>query len=105
MTLLCPVRVDVECEGCRYSVIVVVWLPFVVKVEAECLCTRQLAGARPGLTTGSHTGMQNATHWMVKARDEVWRGDGNGRFHRTSTTAPSSHFGDFVLSVTDNNND
>ena len=100
MISLCAVRVDVEGEGYRYSVIVVVWLPFVVDVEAECRSTRQQAGARPGLTTGSHAGMQSVTHWTVKAMGEVWWGDENGRFRRILTTAPSSHFGNVVLSVT-----
>jgi hypothetical protein len=92
MTSLWAERVDVEGEGCCYNVIVVVWLPFVIEVEAECRCTCQTAGALPGLTTGSHDDMKSATHCTVKARGEVWWGDENGCFR--------SDFGDVVLSVT-----
>ena len=42
--------------------ITVVWLLFVVLVEAKCLRNRQPASTRPGLTVGPHTSMQSATH-------------------------------------------
>jgi hypothetical protein len=100
MTPLSVVMVGVEDAGCRYIVIVVVWLSFVILVERECCRTCQPAGAHPGLTTGSHSGVYSVLRLIVKASSEFWWGEGNGHFHRILTTGPSSHFGDFVLSVT-----
>ena len=46
-----------EGEGCRYSVIVFVWLLFVVKVEAKCL-----------LLDDNRYGPGNRPHWANKIR-------------------------------------
>ena len=95
------VLVSVTVEQGSVSVrIIGFWLPFVVEAEGECRRTRQRAGTLPGLTTGSHSIMQNVTHWMIKATGEIGYGEGNGGFGRILVTAPSSHIGGFVLSVT-----